>query len=346
MRFLTFVGFASCAGFLLHAGQTLLASSDRPLLSALSLPSIETQEFSAEVRQPQADASPTPLTRAGLSSIVWPNQLGQVAQQFSYPLLEFSLNQEVQGSFSEDILPVLNPIFDLPQWLSANPNAVLSSAVVAKTEQGRFQVWLRGQLIAEMPDRVRAKLLSESLARLLDRDPDLNGDQVQPAIAAGVPVGRWGDYILFAIDPELQSRLGRGGQQLAIEWTNNIRVALGAEPLSMVDSQIALQGLVKTGDRLEGLASWYGPYFHGRQTATGEIFNQHDFTAAHRSLPFNTYLKVTNLANGRTVVVRINDRGPYISGRTLDLSLGTARYLGSEQVGVMRYRAEILKPLS
>ena len=69
-----------------------------------------------------------------------------------------------------------------------------------------------------------------------------------------------------------------------------------------------------------GMASWYGPNFHGKATANGEIFNMNDLTAAHRTLPFNTIVQVENLDNGRSVVVRINDRGPYVANRVIDLS--------------------------
>lgn len=77
-----------------------------------------------------------------------------------------------------------------------------------------------------------------------------------------------------------------------------------------------------------GIASWYGPGFHGRRTANGERFNTHALTAAHRSLPFGTQVQVTNNTNGRSVVVRINDRGPYVGGRVIDLSNAAARAIG------------------
>lgn len=77
-----------------------------------------------------------------------------------------------------------------------------------------------------------------------------------------------------------------------------------------------------------GVASWYGPGFHGRTTANGEHFNTHALTAAHRTLPFGTKVRVTNKSNGRSVVVRINDRGPYVGGRVIDLSDASARALG------------------
>lgn len=88
------------------------------------------------------------------------------------------------------------------------------------------------------------------------------------------------------------------------------------------------------------IASWYGPGFHGKTTANGEIYNQMALTAAHKELPFGTYLRITNLKNGKSVIVRINDRGPYIEGRDLDLSKGTALALGMIRHGVIRVKVE------
>jgi rare lipoprotein A len=82
-----------------------------------------------------------------------------------------------------------------------------------------------------------------------------------------------------------------------------------------------------------GKASWYGPGFHGRTTANGERFNQGAMTAAHKSMRFGTKLRVTNKANGKSVVVRINDRGPYIKGRFLDLSKAAAGSIGMIKTG-------------
>ncbi len=87
-------------------------------------------------------------------------------------------------------------------------------------------------------------------------------------------------------------------------------------------------------------ASWYGPKFHGKLTANGEIYDQMAFTAAHKQLGFGTLLKVTNPKNGRSVIVRINDRGPYIEGRDLDLSKGAAIELGMLRKGVARLKIE------
>src|SRR3954468_17165877 len=94
--------------------------------------------------------------------------------------------------------------------------------------------------------------------------------------------------------------------------------------------------------RQGGLASWYGPGFYGRRTASGVIYTGTALTAAHRSLPFGTLVRVTNLANGRTVVVVIDDRGPFVHGRVIDLSMAAARRLGMIQNGVVQVRLEVV----
>ncbi len=92
-----------------------------------------------------------------------------------------------------------------------------------------------------------------------------------------------------------------------------------------------------------GKASYYGPQFHGKKTASGETFNMYALTAAHRSWPFNTICRVTNLSNQKSVIVRINDRGPFVGGRVLDLSYGAARALDALADGVIEVKIEILK---
>jgi rare lipoprotein A len=95
--------------------------------------------------------------------------------------------------------------------------------------------------------------------------------------------------------------------------------------------------------RLEwGHATWYGPGFHGQLTASGEVFNMHGLTAAHRDLPLGSRVRVTNLQNGRHVVVRINDRGPWDDDRIIDLSYGASRRLGMVEDGVAPVRIERL----
>ena len=91
-----------------------------------------------------------------------------------------------------------------------------------------------------------------------------------------------------------------------------------------------------------GVASWYGPGFHGKTTASGEIFNQERFTAAHPTLPWGSRVKVTNLANGKSVEVRINDRGPFVKGRIIDVSRAAARALGMMESGIATVKVEWL----
>ncbi len=85
-----------------------------------------------------------------------------------------------------------------------------------------------------------------------------------------------------------------------------------------------------------GRVSWYGPGFHGRRTANGEIFDTNELTMAHRSLAFGSRVRVTNLDNGRSIVVRVNDRGPYVRGRIADLSHAAASRLGFVEDGVIQ----------
>jgi len=93
-----------------------------------------------------------------------------------------------------------------------------------------------------------------------------------------------------------------------------------------------------------GTASWYGKQFHGRQTASGDTYDMFQFTAAHRTLPLGTIVKVTNLRNGKWVIVKVNDRGPYVGHRLVDLSYGAAQMLAFRQRGIEKVRLEVIEP--
>ena len=103
-------------------------------------------------------------------------------------------------------------------------------------------------------------------------------------------------------------------------------------------------GFSRVPNAVEGVASWYGPGFDGRQTASGEIFDTSKLTAAHQTLPFDTLVRVTNLGNGLVVVVRVNDRGPFVDGRIIDLSRAAADRLGFGGKGVARVKVKFLGP--
>jgi rare lipoprotein A len=96
----------------------------------------------------------------------------------------------------------------------------------------------------------------------------------------------------------------------------------------------------------QGMASWYGPGFHGKSTSNKEVYDMYDMTAAHRTLPFGTHVMVTNLQNGRSVTVRINDRGPFVNDRIIDLSYAAAQQLDMLGPGVVKVRIEVLPDLS
>jgi peptidoglycan lytic transglycosylase len=99
---------------------------------------------------------------------------------------------------------------------------------------------------------------------------------------------------------------------------------------------------VPPGYTEEGNASWYGEPFHGRRASNGEIYDMYKLTAAHRTLPFETMVRVTNLSNGKSTVVRITDRGPFVDNRIIDLSLAAAREVDSVVAGVVPVRVEVL----
>src|SRR5262249_56845256 len=123
-----------------------------------------------------------------------------------------------------------------------------------------------------------------------------------------------------------------GGMALAVAVAGcSSRVSPHAEPID-----------ARPGVTQVGTASWYGPGFHGNRTASGEVYDQYDLTAAHQTLPLGSHVVVTNLQNGRAVEVRINDRGPFVKGRTIDLSYAAARSLGMIGPGTVPVRVEVL----
>ncbi len=140
----------------------------------------------------------------------------------------------------------------------------------------------------------------------------------------------------------------------ALQATNRLRrLLMNDQPLRQVENSpprprpantaIAARQSQRNARRvINGWASWYGPGFHGAHSASGEVFNAQAMTAAHLSLPFGTQVRVTNLNNGRSVVVRINDRGPYTGNRILDLSQGAAQAIGMINMGVAPVRLDVL----
>ena len=129
-------------------------------------------------------------------------------------------------------------------------------------------------------------------------------------------------------------------------------LALGAIVLSLGfawgcgPKRVPEPAAVRRGWTEEGVASWYGKPFHGRKTASGERYDMHELTAAHRTLPFGTRVRVKRLDNGRDVVVRITDRGPFHEGRIIDLSKRAAREIGLLEPGTARVRIQVVRTSS
>ncbi|MDO9534196.1 MAG: septal ring lytic transglycosylase RlpA family protein [Bacillota bacterium] len=141
--------------------------------------------------------------------------------------------------------------------------------------------------------------------------------------------------VVYAGDEEL-SREFIG--ECVIEEPVNSIVALGTK-VSPSPSPLVI---ASRGESNEGIASWYGEQFHGKKTTSGEVFNQNEFTAAHRNLPFNTYVNVTFLKTGKSVLVRINDRGPGSRDRIIDLSRAAAEAIGLRPHGIGKVRIEVV----
>ncbi|MGA8343191.1 MAG: septal ring lytic transglycosylase RlpA family protein [Candidatus Sulfotelmatobacter sp.] len=117
-----------------------------------------------------------------------------------------------------------------------------------------------------------------------------------------------------------------------------------AAPVSSIQTKPEVRKQVKTKPYQIGTASWYGQIFDGKPTASGEPYDMYDMTAAHLTLPMGSYVRVTNLRNGRAVVVRVNDRGPIVPGRIIDLSYGAAQALQFKQRGLQRVRLDLVNP--
>ncbi len=128
----------------------------------------------------------------------------------------------------------------------------------------------------------------------------------------------------------------RSDRTLVVSW--------GAARLLGILERGAAEVQISKAKTQTGYASWYGKQFHGRKTANGEVYDMDAMTAAHKELPFNTRVRVVNLRTGKSVVVRINDRGPFIEGRIIDLSRRAAGKLGMFFTGTMKVRVEILPP--
>ncbi|WP_224411963.1 septal ring lytic transglycosylase RlpA family protein [Oscillatoria salina] len=314
------------------------------------IPTPETS-FCRLVSQPQTKPTPLPpesqryVVSSSKASENKPSQLNfsQKIIQAIRNLFPWSKKPQLQETPSTVVMVrrANSPQKPKKRWLSpSKQNSLANQQSQVKQE---WEVWVKGNLVAEFSDKLQADMFANSLADFL-AERNIVGEEIKPAIAEGEPAAKFGEELLFVVDEMVSPEPPYQRELITIKWINRLRIALESEPLKLAEAQRLMYDLVETADKLEGLASWYGPQFHGRLTANGETFDQNALTAAHRSLPFDTYLKVTNLNNQESAIVRINDRGPYIPPRSLDVSWGVARCLNSEEDGVVPYRAVIMQP--
>lgn len=141
--------------------------------------------------------------------------------------------------------------------------------------------------------------------------------------------------VLFAV-----ASLGAG----AASGPNSSEAAKVTVPVEVTKASRQSTKVTKEKPFQVGTASWYGDYFQGKETASGEPFDKFALTAAHPTLPLGSFVRVTNVRNGRAVVVRINDRGPVVEGRIIDVSYNTARILGFEHRGLQTVRVDLVRP--
>ncbi len=208
----------------------------------------------------------------------------------------------------------------------------------------RFPVKMQGCVVAYVANATAASRLSRQLDRQL-QDPQTNWAAVMPQLTGNRVRIQQGQQILLTVEPKFAAQFDRHPHRLITDWANNIRLVAGQRALTLTQAQKQMYAVAETAVVARGAASWYGPYFHGRMTANGEIYNQNDLTAAHRTLPLGSYVQVTNRSNGRSLIVRINDRGPYLDEdyRIIDLSYKAAQILDGEHKGVMPIDLVVLK---
>jgi rare lipoprotein A len=255
---------------------------------------------------------------------------------------ELESNQAEPGWGIGRVLRSLQNFFRFSNPVEQSFGSASLPVVVVHRAENNYEVWVNNRVITNLRNEQQASLMQQRLTRLI-KSSSFDASGLRPALVDGIPALMAGNRFLFGIEKEVSQMFHRSGDLLAIEWINNLRQALQVPTLSLLEGQQQMYGLMPSNKKMTGLASWYGPYFHGRLTANGEKFNQNELTVAHKSLPFNTYLQVTNLKTGKAVIVRVNDRGPYIPPRSLDLSRVAARCINSETAGVVPYEAVILQ---
>lgn len=222
--------------------------------------------------------------------------------------------------------------------------AAVTCRYVSADGQRVGEVLIGGQVIL----RIRAPLGGYSV----EERTEVVAARLRSALADGTEPYHFGlDYCeravtltaggkhLVVVDPATAAAAGGNPLSTGIIWLKNLRRALGWDPYAGARGQLSSRALRSW----RGAASWYGPGFQGLLTASGERFDMNDYTAAHRTLPFGARLLVTSLDTGLSVIVRVNDRGPFVAGREIDLSRAAASAIGLLGYGVGQVQIEEIR---
>lgn len=277
-------------------------------------------------------------------------QVASVIPHSGIDALPGDSQEGVRRPSTPDIYTIGGGAGKLPTIIQVLPqDGNTTSLFVNGTEILRFQ-----GTVANMDAYSRVKTVADRLNRMLATGNDTfvklhpmlqstEGGQKQIVIALGTDV-------LATVDPLTAKAAQETQPKLAFLYANRLRRALGFAPLQsqevaafMEASNTAEAHYKGTGRTMVGMASWYGGCFHGRRAADGSRFNMNALTAAHKTLPFGTVLKVVNQRNHKSCFVKITDRGPYAAGRIIDLSRGAATAIGMLGSGVARVSLEVVK---
>ncbi|MEO0539318.1 MAG: septal ring lytic transglycosylase RlpA family protein [Cyanobacteria bacterium P01_A01_bin.105] len=269
----------------------------------------------------QPDATETPatpsdsLSAATDSGLTMPDLAPELVRTIEHPL--------------DDVMATTLYLRDIPLLTFVGPEAPQSEAQT--TDSARL-----ASTFSERIDQMHGTGLDASTI-----SARWNADDEQFEVMVG-------DEFFVTLDEQVTLPDSTGDvAEDTLQVTNRLRRLLGEmEPMTEIEGRPAPPPApvqtVAVRSVYSGLASWYGPGFHGRRSASGEVFNQNAMTAAHRTLPFGTRVRVTNVNNGRQVIVRINDRGPFSGNRVIDLSAAAAGSIGLRSAGVGTVQIEVL----
>ncbi len=292
-------------------------------------------------------------TQVPLSSLIIPQsqnlQVASVIPHTGIEALPVDSQEGISRPSTPDVYTIGGGTGKLPTVIQVLPqDGNTTSLFVNGTEILRFQ-----GTVASMDSYTRVKIIADRLNRILTTEAESIG-KLRPALQSidgqKQVVITLADTVLATVDASTAKAAQETQPRLAFLYTNRLRQVLGEAPLKAQALAGFLEGTEpakveyqSTGRTMVGMASWYGGVFHGRRAADGSRFNMHALTAAHKTLPFGTMVKVVNQRNHKSCFVKITDRGPYAGGRIIDLSRGAASAIGMLGSGVARVSLEIVK---